>query len=186
MIRCKGRYSFVLVIIVFLLLFNSWKNISCTQNIFSYLLLSLCYLHVYYVAVSLTRPHKSSTLRDPTAQTTDGGTRSAEPPLFSPSGFTPHRVATACAQVLNLLTSFAGLLDQNYLQPFYVTDIILCPSYYSNVASKMAPILSSQMPEQILLCGGNHLHHHTSLLFQDEIITCGFVPFCSKAQAGVC
>jgi len=46
MIRCKGRYYFALVIIVFLWLFNLCKNILRTQNIFSYLLLSLCYLYI--------------------------------------------------------------------------------------------------------------------------------------------
>jgi len=68
------------------------------QNIFVYYLLSLYYVDVYRVALSLTLPHKSSSLRSPTAQTVDGEYSSAEPPLLSSSGFTPHRVATARAQ----------------------------------------------------------------------------------------
>ena len=71
----------------------------CTQNIFVYYLLSLYYVDVYRVALSLTPPHKSSSLQDPAAQTTDGDIHCAVPPLFSPSGFTPHQVATTWAQV---------------------------------------------------------------------------------------
>jgi len=64
---------------------------------------------VYCVALSFTRPHKSSSLQDPPAQTNDGDIHSDEPPLFSSSGFTPHRVATAWAQ--------GYVKDQVYVPP---------------------------------------------------------------------
>ena len=51
------------------------------------------------MALSLTLPHKSSSLRYPAALTTDRDIHWAEPPLFLPSGFTPHRVATAWPQL---------------------------------------------------------------------------------------
>jgi len=95
-----------------------------TQNIFVYYLVSLYYVDVYCVALSLTLPHKSSSLRDPTAQTTDGDVHSADPPLFSPSGFIPHRVATAWSHgyvmVLQKLTAnFTLLLRFIFSQSIY-------------------------------------------------------------------
>jgi len=86
-------------------LFNLCTYYYYTQNIFVYYLVTLYYVHVYYVALSLTLPHKSSSLRDPTTQTTDGDIQSAKPPLFSPSGFTPHRVVTAWAQSTGLFVA---------------------------------------------------------------------------------
>ena len=64
---------------------------------FLYYLLLPCYLVVYCVAPSLIPPHKSSLLRDPTAQTTEGVIHSAEPLFLSSSGLTPQGVATAWA-----------------------------------------------------------------------------------------
>ena len=73
-----------------------------TQNIFVYYLVSLYYVDEDCVALSLTLPHKSLSLRALTAQTTDGDIHSAEPLLFSPNGFTLHRVASAWATLLQL------------------------------------------------------------------------------------
>jgi len=53
-----------------------------TQNIFVYYFVSLYYVHVYCVTLSLKLPHNSSSLRNLTAQTTDGDIHSAEPLYF--------------------------------------------------------------------------------------------------------
>ena len=98
----RNGQLFRLMLFAFVII-ASWLFSLCiyyyyTQNIFVYYLVSVYYVDVYCVALSLTLPDKSSSLRDPT----DGEIHNAEPPLFSPSGFTPHRVATAWAHPLIL------------------------------------------------------------------------------------
>jgi len=54
---------------------------------------------LWFARLSLfTLPHRRSSLRDPAAQTVDGGIHSAETSFFLSSGYTPHRAATAWAQ----------------------------------------------------------------------------------------
>jgi hypothetical protein len=62
------------------------------------ILLSLCYLYVYCVAHFLTLPNKSSSLRDPAAQTTWRGYTQCRAPIIFSKWPTPHRVTTAWAQ----------------------------------------------------------------------------------------
>ena len=93
-------------------LFNLCMYFYCTRNIFVYCLVSLYYVDVYCVALSLTLPHKSSSLWDPTTQTMDGYIHSAEPPLFLPSGFTPHLVVTAWAHSMKAENRSVSLLSE--------------------------------------------------------------------------
>jgi len=52
----------------------------CAHNIFVSYLLSLCWVHVFYVFLYLTLPHKKSSLRSSVTQTADGNKQGAEPP----------------------------------------------------------------------------------------------------------
>ena len=52
----------------------------CAHNILQSYLLSLCWVHVFYVLLSLTLPHKKSSLRSSVAQAADGNKQDAEPP----------------------------------------------------------------------------------------------------------
>jgi len=55
----------------------------CAHNILLARLLSLCWvrlLYVVYVLLSLTLPHKKSSLQSSVAQTADGNKQDAEPP----------------------------------------------------------------------------------------------------------
>jgi len=54
----------------------------CAHNISVSYLLSLCWVHVLYVFVSLTQSHKESSHRGSVTQTTDGDKQGAETPTI--------------------------------------------------------------------------------------------------------
>jgi len=52
----------------------------CAHNIFVSYLLSPCWVHVFYVFLLLTLPHKKSSLWGSVTQTADGNKQGAKPP----------------------------------------------------------------------------------------------------------
>ena len=67
----------------------------CAHNILISYLLSLCWVHVLYVLLSLTLSHKKSSLRGSVAQTADGNKQGAEPPDHP-----YHLVGLTCYEVI--------------------------------------------------------------------------------------